>query len=341
MSEQTELNIGLYYELRNPQFKERSWEDLTEAVVEQAVLADELGFDSFWSSEHHFAPDGETPTPLMLAAAVAARTKRIRLGTDLMVLPLHHPVRLAEDAAFLSILSRGRFDLGLAAGYVEEDFEAFGQKLSYRPSLMEEGIEILKKSWSGEPFSYSGKRWTLPEVTVLPVPRPENRTRLMIGGFAPAAIARAAKYGDGFMCASLEGTAQIYLDALTEAGKDHSEGWISASAWWVVAEDPEKVWAEIGKHGLYQVNKYVAAGVFGDMPLFTDPADLLERKQFEIHDGASAVARLKELKADYPQLADLHMFAVLPGEEVESAGERVEYVAKTVLPHFTSVDASR
>jgi len=122
--------------------------------VDQIVWAESLGYGSVWLSEHHFVEDGYTPSPLVLAAAVAVRTDRVRIGTSLVVLPLHDPVRVAEDAATVSILSGGRFELGVAQGYRLEEFEAFGRRPNHRPSLLEEGIEILRRSWSGDPLRF-------------------------------------------------------------------------------------------------------------------------------------------------------------------------------------------
>ncbi len=93
------------------------FERLYAQALDQIVEAERLGFDSVWLTEHHFCDDGYTPSPLVIAAAIGARTRRLRIGTNLMVLPLHDPVRIAEDAATLSLLTGGRFDLGVGIGY--------------------------------------------------------------------------------------------------------------------------------------------------------------------------------------------------------------------------------
>ena len=128
------VDFGLWYDLRNPD-SERSFERLYAETLEQIVWAESLGIDSVWLSEHHFCDDGYTPSPLVVAAAIGARTSRLKLGTNLMLLPLHDPVRLAEDAASLAILTRGRLRLGVGLGYRELEYRAFGRSLRQRPSL--------------------------------------------------------------------------------------------------------------------------------------------------------------------------------------------------------------
>src|SRR6185312_9579038 len=142
------MDIGLHFDLRNPAYPERSFEELTAGVLEYAALAEKLGFGSLWTSEHHFTSDGDTPSPLVVCGALAAITSTMRIGTNLVVLPLHNPIRLAEDSATLAILSGGRFDLGVGAGYLPSNYAAFGQTLRRRGALMEEGLSLLRRAWS-------------------------------------------------------------------------------------------------------------------------------------------------------------------------------------------------
>ena len=152
------VNFGLWYDFRNPGEGRRSFEDLYAQSLEQIRWAEGLGFDSVWLTEHHFCEDGYTPSPLVVAAAIGQATERMRIGTNLMLLPLADPLRLAEDSATLSILTGGRFDLGVGLGYRQVEFDYFGRKISHRPSLMEEGVSLLRKAWSGEPIEHQGQR---------------------------------------------------------------------------------------------------------------------------------------------------------------------------------------
>ena len=114
-----------------------------------------------------------------------------------MLAPLYHPIRLAEEAAMVSVLSGGRYDLGIGMGYNDTEYEAFGVNMRNRPSLMEEAVEIARRAWSGQPFAFQGKRFQLPEVAVTPVPA--DPPRIVIGGLAKPAIKRAALIADGFV----------------------------------------------------------------------------------------------------------------------------------------------
>src|ERR1700712_327757 len=117
MAAEDDVRFGLWYDFRNPPQWPRSLERFYREATDQIMWAEELGYRSVWLTEHHFVEDGYTPSPLVIAAAIAARTTEMRLSTSLMLLPLHDPVRLAEDAATLSILSGGRFDLRLGIRY--------------------------------------------------------------------------------------------------------------------------------------------------------------------------------------------------------------------------------
>jgi alkanesulfonate monooxygenase SsuD/methylene tetrahydromethanopterin reductase-like flavin-dependent oxidoreductase (luciferase family) len=321
-------SIGLHFDFRNPPSSGRSYERLYVDVMELIVEAERLGFGSVWTAEHHFTDDGDTPAPLIVLAAVAARTTTIRLGTNLIVLPLHNPLRLAEDAATLAILSGGRFDLGVGAGYIPQDFAAFGQRMSHRPSLMEEGIGILRQALAGGPVQASGRRWDLPNVSVQPLPQDPSSVRLFVGAVSDAAIERAARLGDGFLCGTPD-TLETYLK-VARATRD-TPGAIVMTKWWVISEDPERTWAEIGRHALYQVNKYIAAGSWGDMPLYENSQQLLTAGHYTLHDGPSAVAELRQLFDRVPEVADVHFYGLLPGESVTSGAERIAYVGANVV----------
>ena len=164
------INYGLWYDFRNPKEWEQPFGQFYKERLDQIVQAEELGFKSCWLTEHHFCEDGYTPSPLVLASAIGANTKTMKLGTNLMLLPLHDPVRIAEDSATLSLLTNGRFDLGVGIGYRQLEFDYFKRKISHRPSLVEEGIEIVRRSWSGEPVNFSGKRFSVGDLAVTPSP---------------------------------------------------------------------------------------------------------------------------------------------------------------------------
>ena len=169
-------------------------DDPTAETLEQIERSEALGYDSIWVSEHHFTEDGYLPSGLLFLAAVAARTRRVRLGTLVLLLPLHHPLRVAEDAAVLDLISGGRVDLGVAAGYRAEELRAFGVAAKERGKRMEESLSILQSAWRQEAFSFEGEYFQLEDVNVTPKPL-QQPFPLYMGGGSKAAMRRAARFG--------------------------------------------------------------------------------------------------------------------------------------------------
>jgi len=245
------MDFTLRYDIRAPEFGAPQ-ADLFEACLDQCEWADRLGFDAVGILEHHGSEDGYNPSPFVLAAAVAARTKRIRIRLTALILPLHDPVRVAEDAAVVDQISRGRLELVIGAGYVAREFAMFGKDLRDRVRLQEAGIEVLKQAWTGQPFDYLG-------ATVTVTPRPYRRPRppLVLGGSSPGAARRAAALADGFE-ATMPQFEAVYRDECVRLGvmpaPPRRPG---LPAMFVhLAEDPEAAWAEIAPHALHETNSY-------------------------------------------------------------------------------------
>jgi alkanesulfonate monooxygenase SsuD/methylene tetrahydromethanopterin reductase-like flavin-dependent oxidoreductase (luciferase family) len=176
--------FGILHDFRRPLTDTRPISRYYAECLDEVAEADRLGFDAVWMSEHHFTDDGLLPSPLVMAAAIAARTHRIRIGTNILVLPLHHPLRVAEDAAVVDLISGGRLVLGVGQGYAEKEFAAFRADRRRRGSLLEEGVEILRRMSSGRsPVS----------------PQPERPLPIHVAGVTEAGIRRAARLGDALI----------------------------------------------------------------------------------------------------------------------------------------------
>src|ERR1700704_2416998 len=162
------LNFGTFLLMQSP--SARSSQESFDRALDIGQAAEDLGFHNIWLAEHHFSTYGYLPRPVQLATYIAAKTTRLRVGTAVIVVPLHHPLIIAEEIAMLDILSGGRLDIGLGRRYQRYEFERFGLKLDSGGQRWDESIDILMKSFAGKPFSYDGKLFPIPETTVYPQP---------------------------------------------------------------------------------------------------------------------------------------------------------------------------
>jgi alkanesulfonate monooxygenase SsuD/methylene tetrahydromethanopterin reductase-like flavin-dependent oxidoreductase (luciferase family) len=210
---EVDIEFGLLYDFRNPAHE--PWAKFYDERLEQIAWAEkDLGLDAVWLSEHHFVDDGYCPSLFTVAAAIAQRTERMTIGTNLVVLPLRHPLTVAEDALTVDILSNGRFRLGVGNGYNGSDFDAFGTTLRHRKSRLEESISILRRAFSGDTFSHQGKHWAFPELHVTPPPIRPGGPEIWIGAIADPAIDRAARIADGFLSVGVNDVPRDQLGVL-------------------------------------------------------------------------------------------------------------------------------
>jgi alkanesulfonate monooxygenase SsuD/methylene tetrahydromethanopterin reductase-like flavin-dependent oxidoreductase (luciferase family) len=169
-------------------------------AIDRCIAAERYNFDSVWVSEHHFVDDGYMPSLLVLSAAIAQATERVDVGTAVVLAPLYHPLRLAEDAATVDLISNGRLILGLGAGWRPEEFDVFGVPLDERAARMRETVAILRKSWEPGTSSHHGTVYRYQDVNV--TPKPSRPVPIWLGGFSPPAIKRAGRIADGFIGSS-------------------------------------------------------------------------------------------------------------------------------------------
>ena len=175
----------------NPRSAERFILD----IREQALLADELGMHSVWIGEHHFDSLGVNSCPGMLLASIVPLTKRVRLAPAVAVLPLHHPLRVAEEWATLDLLSGGRVDFAAGRGYDRREYEPFGANFMASIELFAEGVDILLKAWNEPgPWSYEGKHYTIRDMAITPKPV-QKPIPFFIACFSRSSMEIAAKRG--------------------------------------------------------------------------------------------------------------------------------------------------
>jgi alkanesulfonate monooxygenase SsuD/methylene tetrahydromethanopterin reductase-like flavin-dependent oxidoreductase (luciferase family) len=196
-----------------------------DVMLRQASLAEELGFDALWAHEHH-SQGMMYPSPLMALAVMAPVTKRIALGTNMLLLPLYSALRVAEDAAMVDVLSGGRLRLGVSAGYSSADLEAFGVPQNERGVRMREGLRLIRQVWTHEHVEFSGRFSTLKDFTILPRPIQRPAPPIYVGATIDVAVRRAARLGDEFLISTTQPAGDIprmlgiYHDELRKFGFD-------------------------------------------------------------------------------------------------------------------------
>ena len=195
-----------------------------EETLRECEQAEKAGFDSIWLGEHHNHPV-LYPAPLIGLAAVASRTRSIRLGTGVLLLPLYHPVTVAEEGAMVDMISGGRLILGIGAGYAPEEFAAFGYSIKERGSRLEEGASLLHRLWTEQNVTHRGRHYQADNVTIAPRPQQRPRPPIWFGAWAEPALDRAARLGDAWFIgpsASLDEIApcmRVYRQSSRKAGK--------------------------------------------------------------------------------------------------------------------------
>jgi alkanesulfonate monooxygenase SsuD/methylene tetrahydromethanopterin reductase-like flavin-dependent oxidoreductase (luciferase family) len=187
------MEFGIF-NLMGAREKEKSAEQVFSEVAEQTKLADELGYATAWFAEHHFSNYCLCASPLMMVAHCAAVTKKIRLGTAVLVLPLYNPARLAAEIATADAMSNGRLSLGIGAGYQPYEFERFGVDLKQNLEMTEEFAEILDLALNQDFFTYNGKHYQLPE-THIPARAVQQPVPIYVAGHTQAMFRAAARHG--------------------------------------------------------------------------------------------------------------------------------------------------
>lgn len=333
------MKIGAFFDFRNPLGEPDH--KLYRELLDMVEGLDRLGFDAVFSSEHHFADVGYSPSVLPLAAAMAVRTTRIKIGTCVLLLPLHHPVRVAEDAASVDILSNGRFILGIGAGWRTEEFQGLGIDLRHRGSLMEEALQIIIGCWTHEEFSFKGRHFEFSDVKLRPRPVQRPRPPIWLGGRAAAATDRIARLGDAYMAAELseeEGYAN-FRQALERHGRRPEDCPVTGVYWVHVAETTEQAWNEAREPLLLHRGEF--AKYFDETEqrddagrrrrIGSDLEELVRKDKLFIGDPGTVAAGLKRLLKRIP-LEMLITAGNMPGMPTAISMKSHELLATRVMP---------
>ena len=244
--------LGLRYDLRAPAFAGVTPAELYAACLDQCAWAEARGFDVVALSEHHGVDDGYLSAPVTLAAAIAGRTKRLQINIAAVLVPLHDPVRLAEQLAVVQLVSGGRLSLVAGLGYRDEEFQMAGVDRRQRGRLLEEYVGVMRQAWSGEPFEWRG-------CTVRATPAPPSPPMVLIGGSTEKAARHAARLRAGFFPAVADpALAAAYEEECARQGFTGFVAMPGGPGFVHVTDDPERDWARIAPHALYDAQTYAA-----------------------------------------------------------------------------------
>lgn len=315
--------------------------DLFPQALAEATLAEELGFDSVWMEEHHSISRHYWPSPILVLGAIAARTSTIRLGTDVIVLPFYHPVRLAEDIAVLESLSNDRFTLGLAIGYRPPEFDLYDAPLEKRGARLEEMIPILRALWRGERVDHDGHQLRVHGTIE---PQPAKEPSIWIGGWGPKTIERAARLADAWVpgptaeLGRLVGLRADYDAALVANGRDVGSVARPLTRDVVIAPSDAEAWALAEQHLLVSYRDEYGGGwqhpLIGnaDSAAVDDLSDL-RRDRFIIGSPDSCIHQIQAF-VDALGIDELICRMYFPGMPHDTIMAELRLLASEVMPAF-------
>ncbi|MXY02173.1 MAG: LLM class flavin-dependent oxidoreductase [Acidimicrobiales bacterium] len=342
------LRFGIVHDFRCPPGSDVTMPQVYAETFEQVVLAEQLGLEQCWFTEHHFIEDGYLPNFVPVAGAAAALTNTMRFSTDICLMPFRDPVRLAEDLAVLDNISDGRMELGIGMGYAAHEFAGFGLPVSRRVSLTEEAIDVLRLAWSGEPFSYEGKRYSYRDLRVTPDPVQPGGPPLWVAATSEAGALRAARFDTNLLP---QGPKAAVLDPWKEAlaadGRDPGDKRVGIIRGVYVtdgrdpAEDP--TWEAIAAAEKYRRDVYIGIikasadhkATARERAARTGPRepDPLNPLVWTVGDADHCVAELTSMIRDH-DVTDLVTWGGPPGLPPSVMNASLERFASDVIPRI-------
>ncbi|HEY1701611.1 MAG TPA: LLM class flavin-dependent oxidoreductase [Trebonia sp.] len=346
------LKIGIYLNSQFPETDDPS--SRLADLVRQVTLAGSLGFDSIWAGEHHLTAGYHFLPQLPLLSCLAPHAGRMALGTNLLLLPMHRPVDVAEQVAFLDIACGGRFILGVGLGYRPEEFAALGAPFKERVARLVEGVEVIRRLWSETGIDYDGSWFALKNATLRPRPLSTPGPPIWIGATRDNAIRRAARLGDGFIATPNADNAEVRRQVALFAARRAEAGRTGPADAGRMLEvhchaDAAEARRRAAPHLLTKYASYAEWGLTGtagaaarSADSVTGPADFaaFARDRFVIGDPDDVVAGLLE---QHRQVGITHVAMRLawPGSAPADALECIELIGREVLPRVRSELARR
>lgn len=321
------------------------------------VLSEQLGFDSVWLTEHHYADYGLSSAPSVLAATLAARTERIKIGTAVYVVPFHHPLRLAEETATLDILSKGRLIVGIGRGNRPLEFLGHGVELEDSRTRLEEGTEVMLQAWTQDGVTFRGKHWSFDNIPVYPKPVTLPHPPLAVAATSPDTVAWTASRGYRLLSSGL-GTPvpalQKLRDAYSEALQSAARPLDLLNEWTVtkhvyIADSDEQARREAEPHERWYLDSFARSlrGVEGMSESARQQADAFVKRVSErrwedlIEDslfiGSPATVRAKVAELQAAGVGELACWMNFGGLPVDKVRRSMRLFAEEVMPAFAAI----
>ncbi|MEQ6325142.1 LLM class flavin-dependent oxidoreductase [Mycobacterium canetti] len=306
--------------------------DRYQAALDMAEYADRCGFTAVSGEEHHLAATGWLPSPLIMAAAIAGRTRSVRISINALIVPLYDPVRLAEDIAVLDNLTGGRFSFVAGMGYRPEEYHAAGKDWSQRGALMNHCLSVMLKAWSDQPFEYDGR-----PINVTPKPLTRPHPMVFVGGMTPVAARRAARFGLPFSPPmAMPEIEAVYHQELARHGKTgfvyHPE---NGSTVTLLHADPDQAWSSYGEFIMNEAAEYSAwqrAGVPRPNEIAAASiADLRRLNKVEILTPEQLIDQIRRGRCE------VVMNPLVGGLPIDDGWASLHLLADEVLPHIADI----
>ena len=346
------IRFGVLHGFRNPPATGLSFPRFYRRTLDQIVLAEQLGYDQVWITEHHFVEDGYMPSPLVVAGAIAARTERVMIGQDVMLVPFVNPVRLAEDLAVLDNLSNGRMMLGAGMGYVPSEFAGMGVARSERRARLDDTLEILRRAWAEEEFDYQGEVYQVVNVRVRPRPVQPGGPPLWVAAMSEAGARRAARF-DANLLPQGDRAAVLdpFFDGVRAAGRRIDDHRVGIVRHFVVSDDPEAARAssngaalsrlaagEAAPHESVKVyQQWFAEVPKGDRMLTQlvegEGAGRLIPQDAFIGDAAACIAEVERMHTEFG-ITDIVLSGAASGPSTSDVDSNLARFAGEVISHF-------
>jgi natural product biosynthesis luciferase-like monooxygenase protein len=349
------MKFGMLHLFENP--IEKTEHQVVNEQLDLMRAAEDLGFDSVWPAEHHFTEYGYCASPAVTLAAIAAVTKRIRLGTGVVVLPFHNPIRVAEDFAMLDLMSDGRVDFGVGRGYQPVEYRGFQVPQEKSRGIFNEALEVIIQAWTQERVNFQGVHFNIVDQPVRPKPLQKPHPPIWVAGITDATFALVGKLGCNLLCApvfgfqgkSAEKLLEDYRAALREGGHDPASKEIAALTMVYCGETTEQARRDFGDRVMWYyrtIAKYVAPPS-GEQPvktyeLYAKTRELAETITWEklLEAGAvicgdrdHCIEQLDKIEKAYG-VTQILCWTRLGGLDSRKVTRSMELMQKYVMPHF-------